>query len=467
MRNFEARCTGLLLLGLGSGAAALPAQTALLLFRDGRVLVSTTVLLRIPAGRSVQRFSLDEHDPSSLNALDPGVVLSEVHYPSVTEDAKLYRRTVGRRLVFRDAAGDTVSAVVLDGTPFRFEMTAGVSLSPPGEPLFPPELLESGRTVEVTVETQRPLERLRLSYVTTGAAWSAGYSLLIRNGTAAINGAASLRSDAVLTDSAEVTLLDGMVNRVSSFTRQPRRTLTLNRLEEIVVGGVAEAQEPTMLEVGGIHLYSLSGRYGLIPGMVTVAQLFRPVTAPVERIHSIPGVLPLTGNPMGIGRQTPQVGLHYRVQRGRGTPFGDLPLPGGVARLYSDSPEGKRLLIGEAVVLHTPAGENLDLLAGSSLDLTAVREEGEGQMAQDSVQRADGGINIRTVAALRTYKVTFTNRSDSAEVVEVVERRTGAWSVITSSVPAERIPPDAVRFRVTVPPRGDAVLTYRLRIPIN
>jgi hypothetical protein len=454
------------------GASVLSAQTSLLLFKDGRVLVNTSIPLRIPAGRSVQRFPLDEHDASSLVALDPGVVLSEVHYQGPTDDAKLYRRSVGSRVVFRNANGDTVSAVVLDGTPFRFEMAGGISLSPPGDPLFPPQLLGSGRTVEATVEAQRALERLRVSYVTTGAAWSAGYSLVIRDGTAGISGAASLRSSAVLTDSAEIILLDGVVNRVSSFTReagvaQRMSRLDQLRLEEVVVTGAAEAAPAVMLGVGGVHLYSLSGHYGLVPGMVTVAQLFRPAVLPIERIHSIPGALPLTGNPQAFGRQAPTVGLHYRVHRGRGTPFGDLPLPGGVARLYKDSPEGSRLLIGEAVVLHTPAGADLDLLGGSSLDLSAVREETEVGMAQDSVQRADGGVNIRTVAAIRAYKVTFTNRSDSAEVVEVVERRTGPWSVITSSVPTERVVPDGMRFRVSVPPRSDAVLTYRLRIPVN
>ncbi len=97
---------------------------------------------------------------------------------------------------------------------------------------------------------------------------------------------------------------------------------------------------------------------------------------------------------------------------------------------------------------HTSAGEDLDLLAGYSLDLVARREDGDAQVAQDSVQRADGGVNIRNVAYLRTYKVTFTNRLDS-------------------SVPAERLGADVVRFRVVVPARGETVLTYRLRLPTN
>jgi hypothetical protein len=159
--------------------------------------------------------------------------------------------------------------------------------------------------------------------------------------------------------------------------------------------------------------------------------------------------------------------VRYRVRRSRSTPFGALPLPAGVARLYTESPSGRRILIGEASVTHTGAGEDLDLLAGSSLDLTAQREDGETQFAQDSVQRADGGVNIRNVAQLRTYKVTFTNRSDSAATVETVERRSGDWRVVSSSIPAERLSLDAVRFRVVVPAHGESVLTYRLRIPAN
>lgn len=461
--------TIVVVLGLGAASpGALPAQTHLLLFRDGRVLVRQTLPIRLPAGRSLQRFSLDEHDPGSLVAIDSGVAVVEALYPHIIDHSGLLRRAVGRRLVFRrQPSGDTVSALVLSADPFRFELPGGVSLNPPGDPLFPADLLGRGRTVEATFESARPLERVRVGFVTDGITWAAQYSLLIRGATAVVSGNAALRSSALTSDSAEITLLDGMVNRAAVFSRQqPQRSR--EDIDEMVLMGTTAGQErePTVRAVGGVHLYDVAGRHSIQPGMTSVVQLFRPTQVPVERIFTIQGALPPTGNVMsGATRQPAPVQLRYRLSRSRGSPFGSLALPTGMARLYAELPGGRRVLIGEASMNHVPAGADLDLLAGQPLDMVALREDGETQMAQDSVQRADGGVNVRNAAYLRTYKVTFTNRSDSTETVEVVERRAGSWSVVSSSVPAERLRAEAIRFRVVVPARGEAVLTYRLRIP--
>jgi hypothetical protein len=48
--------------------------------------------------------------------------------------------------------------------------------------------------------------------------------------------------------------------------------------------------------------------------------------------------------------------------------------------------------------------------------------------------------------------------------VIVQEERHGEWSVVSSSVPAEKASSTVTRFRVRVPGRGEAVLTYRIRV---
>jgi hypothetical protein len=47
--------------------------------------------------------------------------------------------------------------------------------------------------------------------------------------------------------------------------------------------------------------------------------------------------------------------------------------------------------------------------------------------------------------------------------VEVWEERAGEWSVVQSSIPAEKLSSTRTRFRVRVPARGEVVLTYRIR----
>jgi hypothetical protein len=466
MKTVHLRAVTAALLSLPSvGAAVLQAQTELLLFKDGRVLVRESFPIRIPAGRSVQRFSLDEHDPGSLMVLDSGLVLVEELYPHTINPVSLYGRVLGRRLIFRRQAGDTVSAVVVGTNPLRFGLPGGISLTPPGDPLFPADLVGPGRAVEATVESTRPLDRIHLAYVTNGASWDVEYALVIRGAGSTVSGTASLHSSAVAADSAEITLVDGMLPQAALFVRQQTQDRNGLSLENFAITG-ASAGGVAMAVVGGVHLYQVAGRHPMQAGMTSVVQLFPPVKAPVERIYTIPGALPSMGN-LGNGRLQTPVQIRYRLSRTRGTPFGALPLPAGVARLYTESPDGRRIMIGEATVGHTGVGEDLDLVAGTSLDLTAQREDADPQFAQDSVQRADGGVNIRNVAQIRTFKVTFINRSDSTATVETVERRSGEWRVVSSSVPEERLGPDAVRFRVVIPAHGESVLTYRLRVPTN
>jgi hypothetical protein len=70
---------------------------------------------------------------------------------------------------------------------------------------------------------------------------------------------------------------------------------------------------------------------------------------------------------------------------------------------------------------------------------------------------------VHTVATA-DYKVTLKNATDSAVAVLVQEERAGEWSVVSSSVPAEKVSSTISRFRVRVPARGEATLTYRIRV---
>jgi hypothetical protein len=68
----------------------------------------------------------------------------------------------------------------------------------------------------------------------------------------------------------------------------------------------------------------------------------------------------------------------------------------------------------------------------------------------------------RTIATM-AYRVTLANATDSVATVDVREERGGEWTVLASSVPAEKLSAQVTRFRVTVPARGRAELTYQLR----
>jgi hypothetical protein len=131
-------------------------------------------------------------------------------------------------------------------------------------------------------------------------------------------------------------------------------------------------------------------------------------------------------------------------------------LPSGTARIYEPDAEGRLQLVGEASTDHTAAGEELRLNAGTAFDITARRVQTSYTTSQEG-----RGANPRTVA-VADYRVTLSNAKDEAATVVVEERRAGEWRIEQSSVPAEKVSSTITRFRVNVPARGEAELTYRV-----
>jgi hypothetical protein len=213
--------------------------------------------------------------------------------------------------------------------------------------------------------------------------------------------------------------------------------------------------------VGEFHLYTLPGKHSLLPGLTTSVALFEPAEVPVERNYVVRGMVPFWGFVPQQGEQEEEapVEVSYTLTRPHKAEFGNRPLPGGVARIFQPDSAGRPQMIGEAAIEHTPAGRDLKLDAGVAFDLTARRIQTGYVTRRDSTK----AYGIRTVATA-DYRVTVRNGTDSSATVDVVEERAGEWTVISSSVPAEKLSSTRTRFRVKVPSRGEAAVTYRLRI---
>jgi len=220
----------------------------------------------------------------------------------------------------------------------------------------------------------------------------------------------------------------------------------------------ARMAPPQQESVGEVHVYSLPGRWTLQPGTTSLIPLFEPASAAVTREYAVrrPQFYYLIEREPEDPQPVP-VSVDYTLDRRRGTPFGDRPVPGGTVRIFDRDRDGRVQLVGEAGVEHTPAGQDLELKAGNAFDLTARRKQTEFTTQRDS---SAAGVRIRATAA---YEVALTNARDSAVTVSVYEQRGGEWSVTASAVPAEKVSATTTRFRVPLPARGSATLTYRIR----
>jgi hypothetical protein len=440
-------------------ASPLHAQTSLTIYNDGRVLVRRSVSANIPKGQSTQRLALGALDPATLFSLDSSVVLQRVSYDGAVDEASVLRRSVGKRLVFRlTEPRDTVSALVLGVDPLRLQLPDGrISFTPPGLALYPSDVVVVEPTAVLGVRSARAQDQVRLGYFTSGASWQASYQVVLNRENARVTGMAVLASESLRVENAEVNLLAGAVSRAQEPPGPPR---PLARREALAVAEMAMSDAASQQKVGEFHLYSLPGRSTLLPGLTTSVALFEPAEVKYERNYIVHGDVPYWGFLPQQGEETePPVEVTYTLKRPRKTDFGDRPLPGGIARLYQPDTAGGLQLVGEATLDHTPPGNDLRLNAGTAFDITAKRIQTNYSTRRDST-KARGAHTVATA----DYRVTLKNATDSAVTVDVQEERAGEWSVVASSVPAEKISSTITRFRVRVPARGEAVLTYRIRV---
>jgi hypothetical protein len=435
--------------------APLSAQTSLTIYNDGRVLVRRSFPMALPKGNSTQRVAVGALDPASVFSLDSSVTIDGLRYDGAVDEGSALRRSVGKRVVFRlPQSKDTVSALVLGVDPLRLQLPDGrVTFSPPGTALYPADVVVADPTATLDLESARAQDKLRLGYFTGGASWQASYQVILGASDARVTGTAVIESQTLRAEDAEIQVLAGSVGRAGG-PNLPSAPMFKGARADMAMEARAVSEE----RVGEFHLYSLAGRSTLLPGLTTSVALFDPSQTGYERSYVVRGLVPYWGMLPQQGDETEApVEVSYVLKRPRKTDFGDRPIPGGVARLFQADSAGRLQLVGEASLDHTPAGEDLRLSAGTAFDLTARRVQTTYVTKRDSTK-----AGWRTLATA-DYRVTVANAGDSAVSVDVREERAGEWSVISSSVSAEKVSSTITRFRVKVPARGQTVLTYRVR----
>lgn len=442
-------------------AAPLAGQTSLSIYRDGRVVVRQSLPQALQRGRNAVTLKLEGLDPATLFSPDTSVsVLSAtVRYPSTRDEALV--ASLGRTLSFSRGTGDTVKATVVRVNPTQYRVADGrLLLESPGEPLFPSDLVRTSPEASVVLEASRARPRTDLAYVAQGITWEALYQVILTGVRCQVSGTATVTSQALRADSAEVQLVAGAVAR----TRAPKafEEAEAMRGRNADMLGAAAVSLTSEESVGETHVYQLPGRITIEPGVPTATALFPRSSAPVVQELIVPGVLPWRG---WIG-QTPDpdrlpVQVWYTLKRARNTAFGDRPLPAGTVQLYQADSSGRVQLIGEAANDHTAPGRDLRVQSGDAFDITAERVQTE--FNQEMLPAARRGLpNRQRVTA--AYRVTVTNAKAESVTVDVRESRYGVWKIVESSVAPEKLSATEMRFRLTVPAGGEVTLTYTVQM---
>ena len=451
-------------LALAAVVVPLAGQTSLSIYSDGRVVVRRSLAQPLDKGRNTLNLKLDALDPATLFSPDTAVALVSTVLRPATDQGTALARAVGQTIAFvraRPAGGsDTVRATVIRTDPAQYRLPDGrFLLSAPGEPLFPADLIRTAPEVAVTLDASRQRPRTDLTSVLTSAAqWEAVYQVVLMSAGCQVSGTATITSQTLRADSAEVQLVAGSINRARTGPR-PQFYVRAGAMKVAAEEAPAAASEEA---VGETHVYLLPTRVSLEPGTPVTSALFPRAAAAYTQEYVVPGVLPwrgFLGQSPGEADRVP-VQVWYTLKHARGTAFGDRPLPGGTVQLYRADSAGRLQLVGEAWSEHTAPGRDLRVQSGDAFDITAERVQTDYN--QEPIPPAKRGLPPRQ-RVTASYRVTVSNAKSEAVTVDVREARFGVWRVTDSSVPAEKLSATEVRFRIAVPAGGDATLTYSVQ----
>jgi len=435
-------------------AAGARAQTSLSVYADGRVVVRRALPQPLDKGRTTVVLK-EAIDPATIFSPDTAVALVAAQARGATTQQEALARARGQTLAFAREK-DTIRATVVSVEPPQYRLGDGrFLLATPGTPLFPAELVRSEPQVTLALEASRSRPRTEIAYSAAGASWEAVYQIVLADGKASVSGAATVRSQAVRADSAEVQLVAGSIARA----RSPQPLRGMITAQAVLAEDVVSASEQA---VGETHVYQLPGRVTLEPGVPVTTALFPRAATPYVQELIVPGALPWRGF-FGSAPAEPDrvpVQVWYTLKRGRGTPFGDRPLPAGTVQLYRADSAGRLQLVGEATSAHSAPGRDVRVQSGDAFDVTAERVQVD--YGQEPIAPAKRGMPVRQ-RLTAAFRVTITNAKPAPVTVDVREARSGVWRVVESSVPSEKLSATEVRFRVPVPASGEATLTYTVQ----
>lgn len=314
---------------------------------------------------------------------------------------------------------------------------------------LPPDAAASGSTLLLDVAATSAGQRdAALTYVTAGLGWRAAYTATLEGGTDACRmrfqpvASVANRSGRDYADSS-LRLIAGQPNLGNA---RPRVFMAARAATPMA------AALPKQATVGDYRSFTLPGSVNLPDGSVTLTPLYPSQALACAREYVVSdggGGFPPKPNTSDYGAQ------EYRDRPIASALAFDAPeaLPAGNLRAWTDSADGVPTLLGEGGVADTPKGQRVAVPLGESFDLRASRERTAFHVDADAHRMRE------------SYRITLANGGDASRTVTVREHpdRWREWTVPESSSKPVHVTPQLLEFRIAVPAKGEATLTYTVQ----
>jgi hypothetical protein len=401
---------------------------------------------------------------TSLDEPDTRVLEQSFQFDLVSQ-ARLLQRYLGQRITVEQPRGDAVDLLegtligLGDGLTLQLDDGSVQAVRSYGNIRFPE--LPGGLITRPTLEwlLDSPVDgpqNTRIAYETGGMTWWADYTVIHDETDACAMDLSAwvsiINQSGASYDDARLKLIAGDVNRAAPNRMEKRDVVYRLAMEE--AAAPAPFTEKAFFEY---HLYTLQRPTDLPDQSTRQLQLF-PSAHGVECQKEL--VFAPTLNQPYYGRaqldqeygryQKGDVKVYLRFENSEDNGLG-IPLPAGRIRvMQADRDDDSLEFIGEDVIDHTPKDEEVLITMGNAFDVVGERRQ------------TDFRVDSRTRNLWETFEIRLRNHKPAAVEVAVLENlyRTANWKIESASHRYIKERSDRIRFTVTVPPDGEAVIRY-------
>ena len=315
---------------------------------------------------------------------------------------------------------------------------------------LPADSVSGGSSVLLDVNAKSAGSRdALLTYTTSGLGWRAAYTATLEDGGTC---RMQFKPEASIANRSGRDYDGAAIQLVAGQPNLGNRGVRMYSMAKAPAPMAAEAAMPAQASLGDYRSFTLAGAVNLPNGTVTLTPLYPAQALSCAREYVIDNgnaYFPPKPNTNDYGSQD------YRDRPIASTLAFKAPdvLPAGTLCAWIADRDGAPTLLGEGSVTDTPKDQRVSVQLGESFDLRATRE------------RTGFQVDAKAHTMTEAYKVTLTNGGDAARTVTVREHpnRWREWTLASSNIKPSKQTPQILEFKVPVPARGDATLTYTVR----
>ncbi|NYF92033.1 hypothetical protein RBB79_20355 [Tunturiibacter empetritectus] len=254
---------------------------------------------------------------------------------------------------------------------------------------------------------------------------------------------------------ATIQLMAGDVAKIQDLRARDRAAMAMNQNAMILASA---GPQVTQKAFDDFHLYDLHRTVSLRNEETKQVQFLEATNVTVRRTYQFEGNGPVTqgfypgyhNDQIGSSNSgNTRVSIFEEIKNSESNHLG-MPLPGGRLRLYRRDTGGQMQFVGENMILHTPAEQTFKVISGSAFDLTAARRQTDFKV--DNMKRVMD----------ESFEIKLSNQKAQLVTINTVEHmgRGENWEITAKSSEFTKRDSSTIDFPVTVPAKGEAILTY-------